>query len=133
MDGIILMSRKTYSLSKKLPIIEWIEKKHEIYDFKMPKDFELRFVNANLMMSDIKHVFPELIMSWTDKDKIKNIAEHECCKERNGLTDIVWFSQELQLAYVIRSHVRLPDMFHARSIDEIKDMLGGYDEIRQVA
>jgi len=130
MNGILLISKKTYSLSKKVPITKWIEKPYEIDNLKMPKDFELRFVNANLEMKGLSQAFPEFELSWNTKYNIRDIAKKECTTQ-NGLTDIVWYSEKMQLIFIIDSHKRLPEIMHVQSEDEIKRILGGNDDIRQ--
>ena len=127
MNGKLIISKKTYSLSKKVPITKWIDKLYEFDSLRMPKDFELRFVNANLNMKDLHQAFPEFEISWNTKSNIYNIVKKEC-SEKNGLTDIVWYSDKMQLAFIIQSHKRLPGIVHVQSEDELKKMLGGNNE-----
>ena len=128
MNGILLISKKTYSLSKKVSITKWIEKPYEFDNLKVPKNFELRFVNANLEMKDLHQAFPEFEISWNTKSRIREIAKNEC-RRQYGLTDIVWYSEKMQIAFVIDSHKRLPEIVHVQSEDELKRMLGGNDEV----
>ena len=128
MNGKLIISKKTYSLSKKAPITKWIEKPYAFDSLRMPKNFELRFVNANLEMKDLHQAFPEFEISWNAKNKIRDIAKNEC-QIRYGLTDITWYSEKMQIAFVIDSHKRLPDIVHVQSEAELKRMLGGNDEV----
>ncbi len=128
MNGILLISKKTYSLSKKAPITKWIAKPYAFDSLRMPKNFELRFVNANLEMKDLHQAFPEFEISWNTKSKIRDCAKAECLT-KNGLTDIVWYSEKMQIAFVIDSHKRLPEIVHVQSEDELKRMLGGNNEV----
>ena len=129
MNGILLISKKTYSLSKKVPITKWIEKSYEFDNLKMPKNFELRFVNANLEMKSLSQEFPEFELSWNIRSNICDIAKKEC-SEKNGLTDIVWYCNKMQLAFIIQSHKKLPNIVHLQTEDEVKKMLGGNDGAR---
>ena len=128
MHGKLIISKKTFSLSKKVPITKWIEKPYAFDGLQMPKNFELRFVNANLEMKDLHQAFPEFEISWTTKSKIREIAKNEC-QTRYGLTDITWYSDKMQIAFVIDSHKRLPEIVHVQSEDELKRMLGENDEV----
>lgn len=128
MNGILLISKKTYSLSNKAPITKWIKKSYEIDNLKVPKDFELRFVNANLEMKSLSQAFPEFEFSWNTRSNIRNIARKKC-SEKNGLTDIAWYSDKMQLAFIIQSHKQFPNIVHVQSEDELKRMLGGNDEV----
>ena len=129
MNGILLISKKTYSLSKKVPITKWIEKPYEFDNLKVPKNFELRFVNANLEMKDLHQAFPEFEISWNTKSKMRETARNNECSLRHGLTDIAWYSKKMQIAFIIDSHRRLPEIVHVQSEDELKRMLGGNDEV----
>ena len=123
MEGILVVSKKTYSLSKKKAVVEWIEKPFDIKDILLPHDFELRFVDANLKMENLEKVFPELSVSWSQKVDIKNEA-NKMCSFHGGMTDIAWYSDALSVAIVVESHANMDHIVKVSSLDELKKVLG---------
>ena len=122
MNGTLLISKKVYSLAKGKAVTEWIEKPFEV-DITEPRDFELRFVNANLKMENLESKFPELSLSWNQRADLKAEAE-KMCKKHQGLTDIAWYSDKLRFALVIESHVRMNCITAADSMSALKKILG---------
>ena len=122
MDGTLLISKRTYSLSKKAPITEWIELPFNISSIKMPKDFEIRLVNANLKMKSLYTEFPELILSWRDHDQINTLVK-KYIPFYDGLTDVVWYCNSLKLAFIQSAHRDSNKLENLLSINAVKEFL----------
>ena len=122
MNGILLVSKKVYSLAKGKAVTEWIEKPYTIGLIE-PRDFELRFVNANVNMENLEREFPEFNISWSQRSDIKKEANKMCLLE-NGRTDIVWYSKKLYVALIIESHIRMNNIVNYESLDALKKMFG---------
>lgn len=123
MNGILLVSKKVYSLAKGKAVTEWIEKSYAIKGLTEPRDFELRFVNANVNMENLEQKFPEFDLSWNQQSDIR-IEANKMCLSENGRTDIVWYSKKLHVALIIESHVRMNSIVNYESLDALKNMFG---------
>ena len=119
MNGILLASSRTYSLSKKAAVTEWFKSEYEISSIKIPHDFDVRYVNSDMHMKDLHEEFPELKLSWEVESMIAKRVD-EICKLR-PLTDIMWYADELKTAFVIKTHDSFrfhhSSMFRAESVE----------------
>lgn len=124
MDGILLVSNRTYSLSEKADVTKWFKKAYSRNSMKIPRDFELRCMNADLEMRSLSTEFSELAISWTEKCDIIENAERACgFRRKRGLTDIAWYSHSLKLAFVLESHRHTASIFRADSVEEVIEKL----------
>ena len=128
MNGTLLLSKRTCSLSTCKSVIEWKEIPLDIKDFHLPADFELKLVNAELQSIDdvnesILDKFSDQIrLRWDIKNYISSTAIGILPHNR-GLTDIAWYIEELKIAYVIRSFARMPEFMMFKSVNSLKDAL----------
>lgn len=122
MNGVLLVSKKTYSFSRRQAVTEWKSEPYAIDTVKMPHDFELRLVNGDIELNSIKHMFPELELRWSESNKILEHARR-IVPVNDGGTDIAWYVPDLKIAYVVRQHANKPDMMCVDSIDDIKKEL----------
>ena len=122
MNGIILASKRTYSLAQHKPIVEWHQMQDDI-PVNMPRNYNVRCVDAELAGKSLSNEFEdELRLDWSRKDAIINK-----CKNKYGtnLTDIAVFLPKLNVALILQSH--LNDVFNTiiniLSIDDLKKAL----------
>ena len=126
LDMWLVVSKKTYSFSKRKSIVEWKSEPFVDSHFKLqyPANFELRFVNANLAGKSLRDEFPELQRDWCVQNTIRNAATH-IVDYNSGLTDIVLYIKNLKLAIIVESHTNKHDEYvKAESLDELQRIVG---------
>ena len=123
MDGILLVSKRTYSISKKMPIVKWLAKEQPLDSIKMPRDFEMRSVNAALDGKSILSEFRELNLNWSSRQDLVNAAE-KLLPLNHGKKDVAWLNCDLHIAFIISSfNKNLPRTLKVDSIEELKKEL----------
>lgn len=123
MNGILLVSRRTYSLSKNKEMTVWLERPYMSMQFTVPRDFDERMVNAHLHMKDLYAEFNEFKnFMWDNGARIKKDAI-ELNNSRIGPTDIAWYIEEMHIAFILCSHRSMQSVVYARTIDDLKSML----------
>lgn len=120
MKGILLVSKKTYSIAKKKPVTIWKSRALALDSISTPKNFELRSVNADLDGKGWENEFiNELSLKWSDNVDIRDAAE-ELAGSIFPTTDILWYVDSLHTAFVIDSHSHHKSIVYARNIDALK-------------
>lgn len=130
LDVMLLASKKTYSLLKKKPIVEW---KTAPYDsdaarLKFPHDFEIRLVKAAAAGKSLDKEFNELSLDWSASSDAKAAAKKLICGNSylggcSGLTDVALYIENLGLAVIVESHASSPSIIEVDSIDALKKAL----------
>ena len=126
LDVMLLASKKTYSLLKKKPVVEW---KTAPYDgdaahLKFPHDFEIRLVKAATTGKSLSSEFNELSLDWSASNDAKAAAKkliggNSYC----GLTDVALYIENLGLAVIVESHASSSSIIEVDSIDALKKAL----------
>ena len=122
MNGIILYSRRAYSLDKHCPICTWYEHPYEI-EIAFPHNCAVRIVDAELS-GDLTSEFKELCLSWSQSDQISNLVKSKL-PIRHGLSDYCLYFPSMQLGIVLSDHRRLLkscEVVCAASIEDMKQM-----------
>ena len=130
LDGVLLVSRKAYSFAKMAPVVEWQEFPCTIESIHMPKDIDVRMVEADLKDISLCTEFPELNIRWDEENKLIRLAEDKFFSSsplyaKHSALDIVVFIQEAKIAIVLQgcNIMKQKKMFKADSIQSIKDTL----------
>ena len=70
MNGIILASKRTYSLAQHKPIVEWHQMQDDV-PVNMPRNYNVRCVDAKLAGKSLSSEFEnELRLDWDVKNDI---------------------------------------------------------------
>lgn len=117
MEGILLVSKKSYSLSCKKAVTEWKSRRYDIKSVKFPNDFNLRSVEAELSGKTLLQAFPNLDLSWSDYNDARSAAGELV---PYGRTDVIWYVDSMCTAFVIDSHKNSSRIINATSIDALK-------------
>ena len=129
LDVMLLASKKTYSLLKKKPVVEW---KTAPYDsdaarLKFPHDFEIRLVKAAAAGKSLDKEFNELSLDWSASNDAKAAAKKLISGNGylgcSGLTDVALYIENLGLAVIVESHASSPSIIEVDSIDALKKAL----------
>ena len=120
MTTTLLVSKRTFSVSKNKPIIEWKQKSLDIPSIASPIDFEIRMVTAAANGKSLYDEFKELNVDWTLRNDIMSIAD-KLFDVNDGMTDIVLFIDSLNIGIIIESHANHKhEMLEVDSIDTLK-------------
>ena len=120
MTTTLLVSKRTFSISKKKPIVEWKQQSLDVPHITSPNDFEIRIVNAAANGKSLDDEFKELNIDWSSRDSIKRSAE-KLFAVNDGMTDIALFIESLNIGIIIESHVNhRQKMLEVDSIDTLK-------------
>lgn len=120
MTTTLLVSKRTFSVSKKKPIIEWKQQSLDVPRISRPNDFEIRIVNAAANGKSLDDEFKELNVDWPLFNDIKHTAE-KLFDVNDGMTDIALFIDNLNIGIIIESHVNHKNkMLEVDSIDTLK-------------
>ena len=125
MDGMLLVSKKTYSLSKHKPIVEWQSMPFSLTRLNSPHNFEIRLVEAAASGKSLEDEFKELSLDWAESEKFRTAAKN-VFSYNSGLTDIAWYINSLQLAIIIERHGQMPKIVEAEDIESLKRKLKSY-------
>ena len=116
----LLVSKRTFNIAKKMPIIEWKQQSLDVPQIHSPNDFEIRIVNAALNGKSLDAEFIELNVDWPSRNDIRNVAEKLLAID-DGMTDIALFIESLNIGIIIDSHVNhRQKILEANSIDILK-------------
>ena len=120
MTTILLVSKRTFSISKKKPIIEWKQQSLDVPSITSPNDFEIRIVNAAANGKSLDSEFAELNVNWSSCNDIKGAA-NKLFTVDDGMTDIALFIDSLNIGIIIESHInRTQKILEVDSIDTLK-------------
>ena len=100
----LLVSKRTFSISKKKPIIEWKQQSLDVPRITSPNDFEIRIVNAAANGKSLDSEFKELNVNWSSCNDIK-CAANKLFAMHDGMTDIALFIDSLNIGIIIDSHI----------------------------
>ena len=112
----LLVSKRTFSVSKKKPIIEWKQQSLDVPGITSPNDFEIRIVNAAANGKSLDSEFAELNVNWSSCNDIKRAANKLFAID-DGMTDIALFIDSLNIGIIIESHMN--HMQKIREVDSI--------------
>ena len=116
----LLVSKRTFSISKKKPIIEWKQQSLDVPSITSPNDFEIRIVNAAANGKSLDSEFAELNVNWSSCNDIKGAA-NKLFTVDDGMTDIALFIDSLNIGIIIESHInRTQKILEVDSIDTLK-------------
>ena len=116
----LLLSKRTFSISKKKPIIEWKQQSLDVPSITSPNDFEIRIVNAAANGKSLDSEFAELNVNWSSCNDIKGAA-NKLFTVDDGMTDIALFIDSLNIGIIIESHInRTQKILEVDSIDTLK-------------
>lgn len=120
LDVVLLVSRRTYSLSQKKACIEWKTTPYNTNGTRLqyPKDFEIRLVKAATAGKSLKEEFKELNIDWSFSNDIKTRARELI--DNAGLTDIALYIECLGLAIIVEAHSMSPNIIEVDSLDSLK-------------
>ena len=123
LDVMLVVSRKTYSLSNRKYIVKWetTQLDNKKLKFKYPDNAEIRIVEADIANRSLKKEFNELSIDWGVSTYIENSAKQLV---NTGLTDILLYIGCLHLAIVFRSHSYNYQtiIIEAESLEALKSM-----------
>lgn len=120
MTTTLLVSKRTFNISKKKPIIEWKQQSLDVPRITSPNDFEIRIVNAALNGKSLYDEFKELNVDWTLRNDIRSIAD-KLFDVNDGMTDIVLFIDSFNIGIIIESHANHKHkMIEVDSIETLK-------------
>ena len=120
MTTTLLVSKRTFSVSKNKPIIEWKQKSLDIPRIASPIDFEIRMVTAAANGKSLYDEFKELTVDWTLRNDIRSIAD-KLFDVNDGMTDIVLFIDSLNIGIIIESHMNhTQKILEVDSVDTLK-------------
>ena len=120
MTTILLVSKRTFSISKKKPIIEWKQQSLDVPHITSPNDFEIRIVNAAANGKSLANEFKELNVDWSSCNDIKRAA-NTLFDVNDGMTDIALFIDRLNIGIIIESQANHKHkMLEVDSIDTLK-------------
>ena len=116
----LLVSKRTFSVSKKKPIIEWKQQSLDVPRITSPNDFEIRIVNAAANGKSLDSEFKELNADWSLSTDIKRAANKLFAVD-DGMTDIALFIDSLNIGIIIESHANHKHkMIEVDSIETLK-------------
>ena len=120
MTTTLLVSKRTFSISKKKPIIEWKQQSLDVPRITSPNDFEIRIVNAAANGKSLDSEFKELNVDWSLRNDIKGAANKLFAVD-DGMTDIALFIDSLKIGIIIESHMNhTQKMLEVDSVDTLK-------------
>lgn len=120
MTTTLLVSKRTFSVSKNKPIIEWKQKSLDIPRIASPTNFEIRIITAAANGKSLDNEFKELNVDWTLRNDIMSIAD-KLFAVNDGMTDIVLFIDSLNIGIIIESHANHNHkMIEVDSIETLK-------------
>ena len=120
MTTTLLVSKRTFSVSKNKPIIEWKQKSLDIPRIASPTNFEIRIITAAANGKSLDNEFKELNVDWSLFNDIKHDAE-KLFAVNDGMTDIVLFIDSLNIGIIIESHANHKHkMIEVDSIETLK-------------
>ena len=120
MTTTLLVSKRTFSVSKNKPIIEWKQKNLDIPRIASPTNFEIRIITAAANGKSLDNEFKELNVDWTLRNDIMSIAD-KLFAINDGMTDIVLFIDSLNIGIIIESHMNhTQKILEVDSVDTLK-------------
>ena len=120
MTTTLLVSKRTFSISKKKPIIEWKQQSLDVPRITSPNDFEIRIVNAAANGKSLDSEFKELNVDWSSCNDIKSAANKLFAVD-DGMTDIALFIDSLNIGIIIKSHMNnAQKILEVDSVDTLK-------------
>ena len=124
MIGHLLVLRKTYDVVNKKCIDEWYEDDIDFASISIPKNFELRAIEAALDGKSLSSTFSELTFTWTDRDAIINTM-HKYFVNSSWYVVVVYF-EKLHIALHVANGInvcRFHDAIKCNSIEELRNIL----------
>lgn len=122
MEVVVLASKKTYSLAKRMQIVEWFEEKAIVDSLNIPKDFEARAVKADMLNRPFHNEFKEFALSFSLQRRVNDIVS-QVATYNTGLTDVAVFIAQCHMALVLPSRFTKYKILNVSSIDELKKAL----------
>ena len=120
MTTTLLVSKRTFNISKKKPIIEWKQQSLDVPRITSPNDFEIRIVNAAANGKSLDSEFKELNVDWSLSTDIKRAANKLFAVD-DGMTDIALFIDSLNIGIIIESHMNhTQKILEVDSVDTLK-------------
>lgn len=100
MYGILVYSRKSYSLARHEVVIEWYEDPYAISSISPINNFEIRIVNAASEGKTLTDEFKnDLNIDWNVSSNIRSFVQSKI-SENTGRSDIAWFIPSLEVSVI---------------------------------
>lgn len=125
MDGILVYSRKSYSLARHEVVIEWYEDSYSISSISPINNFEIRLVNAASEGKTLNDEFKnDLNIDWNVSSNIRSFVRSKV-SENDGRNDIAWFIPSLEVSVILdRAYSSVSSkIVETHSIDDLKKLL----------
>ena len=130
MDVVVVAVKNAYSLSKRMPVIEWHEEKTSIDCLSFPDNFYVRMVNVDLLDKKIDDEFKEFKFNWQLKKQVEDIVFQHFSRD-SGIIDMAVFIEQCKIALIFMRNTANNDMcrsyaykiVNAMTIDEVKKEL----------